>query len=47
MADIQPMLTGTDSKKGRFSIKVIDDDNLLEKKDRTINGTVQFLVGRN
>jgi hypothetical protein len=28
-------------------MKIIVDDNQLEKKDRTINEPVQFLVGRN
>ncbi len=47
VGDIQLVLTKTDPKKGRYNVKVIADDNQLEKKDRTINEPVQFLVGRN
>jgi chromosome segregation ATPase len=45
--DIRVILTKTDEKKGKYSMKIIVDDNQLEKKDRTINEPVQFLVGRN
>lgn len=45
--DIRVILTKTDQKKGKYSMKIIVDDNQLEKKDRTINEPVQFLVGRN
>ncbi len=46
VGDILLVLTKTDPKKGKFNVKVIADDNQLEKKDRTINEPVQFLVGR-
>jgi septal ring factor EnvC (AmiA/AmiB activator) len=45
--DIRIMLTKTDSKKGRFNLKVVVDDSQLEKKDRLINEPIQFLVGQN
>jgi chromosome segregation ATPase len=45
--DIRLLLTKTDPKKGQFNLKVLVDDNQLEKKDRIINEPVQFLVGQN
>lgn len=45
--DIRLILTNTDAKKGKYNIKIVVDDNQLEKKDRTVNEPVQFLVGRN
>ncbi len=45
--DIGLMLMKTDAKKGRFNLKVIVDDSRLEKKDRSINEPIQFLVGKN
>jgi len=45
--DIRLALTKTDSKKGKFNIQIIVDDNKLEKRDRTINEPLQFLVGHN
>ncbi len=45
--DIRLILTKTDHKKGKYNIKIVVDDNQLEKKDRLINEPVQFLVGRN
>jgi hypothetical protein len=47
VGDIAFVLTKTDPKKGKYNIKIIADDNQLEKKDRTINEPVQFLVGHN
>ena len=44
--DIRLVLTKTDQKKGKYSLQVIVDDSKLEKKDRTVNEPVQFLVGR-
>ncbi len=46
VGDIQLVLTKTDPKKNKFNVKIVADDNQLEKKDRTINEPVQFLVGR-
>jgi chromosome segregation ATPase len=45
--DIRLMLTKTDTKKGRFNLKIFVDDSELEKKDRLINEPIQFLVGHN
>ena len=45
--DIHIALKKTDTKKGKFTIDILVDDNKLEKKDRNINEPVQFLVGRN
>lgn len=45
--DIRLKLTKTDPKKGKYTVQIVVDDNTLEKKDRTINEPVQFLVGRN
>jgi ABC-type Na+ efflux pump permease subunit len=46
VGDIQMSLLKTDAKKGKYSLAVQVDDNRLEKKDRTTNEPVQFLVGR-
>jgi chromosome segregation ATPase len=45
--DIRLVLTNTDKKKGKFSLKILVDDSQLEKKDRVINEPIQFLVGQN
>jgi chromosome segregation ATPase len=45
--DIRVILTRTDTKRGKYNVKIIVDDNQLEKKDRTINEPVAFLVGHN
>ncbi len=45
--DIRLILTKTDPKKGKYSLQIVVDDNKLEKKDRTVNEPVQFLVGHN
>jgi septal ring factor EnvC (AmiA/AmiB activator) len=45
--DIRLVLIKTDPKKGKFNLKIIVDDNQLEKKDRLINEPLQFLVGQN
>jgi chromosome segregation ATPase len=45
--DIRLALTKTDAKKGKFTLKIVVDDNQLEKKDRLINEPIQFLVGQN
>ncbi len=45
--DIQVILRNTDVKKGKFTMDVLVDDNKLEKKDRSVNEPLQFLVGKN
>ncbi len=45
--DISVELSKTDPKNKKFNIMISVDDSKLEKKDRTINEPVQFLVGKN
>jgi len=45
--DIRVILTRTDPKKGKYNLKIVVDDNSIEKKDRTINEPLAFLVGHN
>ena len=37
-------LRKTDTKKNKYTVEVIVDDKLVEKKDKTINEPVQFLI---
>jgi hypothetical protein len=46
VADLQLSLTKTDPKNHKYSVAIQVDDNRLEKRDRTTNEPVQFLVGR-
>jgi hypothetical protein len=46
VGDLQLALTKGDPKNHKYSIAIQVDDNRLEKKDRTTNEPVQFLVGR-
>jgi hypothetical protein len=46
VGDLQLALTKADPKNHKYSIAIQVDDNRLEKKDRTTNEPVQFLVGR-
>jgi hypothetical protein len=46
VGDLQVRLTKSDAKKNRYTIEVIVDDKKVEKKDRTTNEPVQFLVSR-
>jgi hypothetical protein len=46
VADIQLQLRRTDTKKAKYDLLIQVDDNKLEKRDRTANEPVQFLVGR-
>jgi len=46
VADVQLGLLKTDTKSHKYSIAIQVDDNRLEKRDRTANEPVQFLVGR-
>lgn len=45
--DIRLILKKTDPKKGKYTVVIAVDDNKLEKKDKSINEPVQFLVGHN
>lgn len=44
--DIRVQLRGTNPKKSEFDLAILVDDQRLEKKRRTANEPVQFLVGR-
>lgn len=44
IGDIAVKLKRTDRKRGRFTIDVVADDKLVEKKDRTMNEPLQFYV---
>ena len=46
VADIQLALLKTDPKNHKYSFAIKVDDYRLEKRDRTANEPVQFLVGR-
>ena len=46
VGDIQLQLRKTDTKKAKYDVLIQVDDSQLEKKDRTANEPVQFLVGR-
>jgi hypothetical protein len=46
VADIRLSLLKADPKKQKYNVAVEVDDHRLEKKDRTANEPVQFLVGR-
>src|SRR6516165_2124642 len=46
VADIQLQLRRTDPKRSKYDVLIQVDDSRLEKKDRTANEPVQFLVGR-
>lgn len=46
VGDIQLQLRRTDTKKAKYDVLIQVDDSKLEKKDRTANEPVQFLVGR-
>jgi chromosome segregation ATPase len=44
VGDISLMLKNADPKKNKFSLDVMADDKLTEKKDRSINEPLQFYV---
>ena len=46
VGDILLQLRRTDTKKAKYDVLIQVDDSKLEKKDRTANEPVQFLVGR-
>ena len=45
VGDIQISVTKTDPKRQKYSVVILADDNHLEKRDRTVNEPVQFMVG--
>ena len=46
VGDVQIRLKSADVKKNRYTIELIADDKLVEKKDKTINEPVQFMLSR-
>lgn len=46
VGDIALLLKRADTKKHQFTIDVIADDKRIEKKDKTVNEPVQFLVAK-
>jgi len=46
VGDVRIMLLDTNAKKKNYGVRIVVDDNQLEKKNRTVNEPVQFLVGR-
>jgi chromosome segregation ATPase len=46
VGDILLQLRKTDTKRAKYDVLIQVDDSKLEKKDRTANEPVQFLVGR-
>jgi hypothetical protein len=46
VGDIQLQLRKTDTKRAKYDVLIQVDDSRLEKKERTANEPVQFLVGR-
>lgn len=46
VGDIQVILESTDAKKNKFTIMIIADDKKVEKKDRTVNEPVQFIMSK-
>lgn len=46
VGDVQIRLKSADMKKNRYTIELIADDKLVEKKDKTVNEPVQFMLSR-
>jgi hypothetical protein len=46
VGDISVMLEKCDPKKNRYTIRVIADDKTVEKRDKTLNEPVQFLLSK-
>lgn len=46
VGDIAIMLEKADPKNNRYTIRVIADDKTVQKKDKTVNEPVQFLLSR-
>lgn len=44
--DVQLILESADPKKNKFTVVIIADDKRVEKKDRTVNEPIQFLMSR-
>ncbi len=46
VGDIGIRLTKSDAKKNRFTLEILADDKVIEKKDQTLNAPLQFYVAR-
>jgi hypothetical protein len=46
VGDISVLLKKADAKSNRYTIEVIADDKRVEKKDKTLNEPVQFMLSR-
>ena len=46
VGDIAVLLKNADPKRNRYTINIVADDKTVEKKDKTINEPVQFLLSR-
>jgi len=46
VGDVRILLLDTNDKKKSYGVRIVVDDHQLEKKNRTVNEPVQFLVGR-
>jgi len=46
VGDIAVLLEKADPKNNRYTIRVIADDKTVQKKDKTVNEPVQFLLSR-
>jgi hypothetical protein len=46
VGDVKLGVLKTNPKKKQYDVRVVVDDNQLEKKNRTVNEPVQFLVGK-
>lgn len=46
VGDVMVLLKKADPKKNRYTIELTADDKVVEKKDRTINEPLQFLVAK-
>jgi hypothetical protein len=44
--DVTLLLKGTDAKKNKYTVQVMADDKLTEKKDKSINEPVQFYTAK-
>ena len=46
VSTISMQLKKTDPKRSKFTLNLIADDRIIEKKDRTVNEPLQFYTGR-
>lgn len=46
VGDIQLVLESSEPKKNTFSLVIIADDKRVEKKNRTVNEPIQFLLSK-